>query len=107
MRILHLEYMLLTQQIPSIFNDVLGPVMRGPSSSHSAAANRIGRIARGLVGEPIKSLQVFYDPNGALVTTHTDQGTDFGLDRGIPGWAPDDERAPDHTKTLEGEGTLV
>ena len=34
----------------SIFNDVIGPVMRGPSSSHCAAALRIGRIARDLVG---------------------------------------------------------
>jgi D-tyrosyl-tRNA(Tyr) deacylase len=34
---------------PSIFNDVIGPVMRGPSSSHSAASVRIGRIARGLL----------------------------------------------------------
>ena len=107
MRILHLEYMPLTQQIPSIFNDVLGPVMRGPSSSHSAAANRIGRIARGLVGEPIKSLHVFYDPNGALVTTHKDQGTDLGLYSGILGWEPDDERLPDHPKALEEEGIVV
>ena len=35
----------------SIFNDVIGPVMRGPSSSHCAAALRIGRLARDLVGE--------------------------------------------------------
>jgi len=38
---------------PSVFNDVIGPVMRGPSSSHSAASNRIARIARDLVGEPV------------------------------------------------------
>ena len=38
---------------PSIFNDVLGPVMRGPSSSHSAAALRIGRICRDLMGGSI------------------------------------------------------
>ena len=35
---------------PSIFNDVIGPVMRGPSSSHCAAAVRIGRLARDLMG---------------------------------------------------------
>ena len=34
----------------SIFNDVLGPVMRGPSSSHTAGAYRIGTIARSLLG---------------------------------------------------------
>ena len=38
---------------PSIFNDVLGPVMRGPSGSHSAAANR-GQLTRNLVEEPTR-----------------------------------------------------
>ena len=79
---------------PSIFNDVLGPVMRGPSSSHSAAANRIARIARALVQEPVKKVIANYDPNGSLVTTHKEQGTDLGLYSGILGWEPDDERLP-------------
>ncbi|MFP6677656.1 MAG: hypothetical protein VB878_21395, partial [Pirellulaceae bacterium] len=86
---------------PSIFNDVLGPVMRGPSSSHSAAANRIGRLARQLVDEPIRSLTVTYDPNGSLVTTHRDQGSDMGLYSGILGWTPDDPRLPTFHKALE------
>ncbi|MEJ6700447.1 MAG: hypothetical protein QNL01_05690, partial [Akkermansiaceae bacterium] len=79
---------------PSIFNDVLGPVMRGPSSSHSAAANRMGRISRNLVGERVCKLIANYDPNGSLVTTHKDQGTDLGLYSGILGWEPHDARLP-------------
>ena len=39
----------MADQYPSIFNDVIGPVMRGPSSSHSAASVRIGRMDRGLM----------------------------------------------------------
>lgn len=85
---------------PSIFNDVLGPVMRGPSSSHSAAANRIGRLARDLAGEPVRRLAAFYDPNGSLVTTHKEQGTDLGLYSGILGWEPDDERLPTYPQAL-------
>ena len=92
---------------PSIFNDVLGPVMRGPSSSHSAAANRIGRLARDLAGEPIKKLVAKYDPNGSLVTTHLDQGTDMGLYSGILGWSPDDERLPGYLAALQEEGIEV
>ncbi|MDA7881149.1 L-serine ammonia-lyase, iron-sulfur-dependent, subunit alpha [Akkermansiaceae bacterium] len=92
---------------PSIFNDVLGPVMRGPSSSHSAAANRIGRIARDLVGEPIKKLIAKYDPNGSLVTTHKDQGTDMGLYSGILGWSPDDDRMTEFETALKDEGIEV
>ena len=48
-------------KVPSIFNDVLGPVMRGPSSSHSAASNRIGRLCRDLVGGDIASAQTHYE----------------------------------------------
>lgn len=89
---------------PSIFNDVLGPVMRGPSSSHSAAANRMGRIARDLADEPITKLIANYDPNGSLVTTHKDQGTDLGLYSGILGWEPHDERLPTYPEALKEAG---
>jgi L-serine dehydratase len=92
---------------PSIFNDVLGPVMRGPSSSHCAAANRIGRIARDLVGEPVRRLRAIYDPNGSLVTTHREQGTDLGLYSGILGWEPDDPRLPAYPSALREEGIEV
>jgi len=92
---------------PSIFNDVLGPVMRGPSSSHCAAANRIGRLARDLAQEPVVKLAASYDPNGSLVTTHKDQGTDLGLYSGILGWEPDDVRLPTYPAALRGEGIEV
>ncbi len=92
---------------PSIFNDVLGPVMRGPSSSHSAAANRIARIARNLTGERVCKLIANYDPNGSLVTTHKDQGTDLGLYSGILGWEPHDARLPTYPQALEKAGIEV
>jgi len=92
---------------PSIFNHVLGPVMRGPSSSHSAAANRIGRLAKDLVGAPIKKVVVRYDPNGSLVTTHQDQGTDLGLYSGLMGWMPEDSRIPGYAAALKEAGIEV
>jgi L-serine dehydratase len=92
---------------PSIFNDVLGPVMRGPSSSHSAAANRIGRIAKNLAEEPIRSVTVKYDPNGSLVTTHKDQGSDLGLNSGVLGWPPEDARLPTYPEALAEAGITV
>ena len=95
------------RSVPSIFNDVLGPVMRGPSSSHSAAANRIGRIARALAGEPLQKVTVSYDPNGSLVTTHKDQGSDLGLYGGILGWTPDDPRLPTYESALQEAGIEV
>ncbi len=92
---------------PSIFNDVIGPVMRGPSSSHSAAANRIGRLARALAGEEISRLVVRYDPNGSLVTTHKEQGSDLGLYGGLLGWTPDDPRLPGYEAALQDAGIEI
>ena len=48
----------------SIFNDVIGPVMRGASSSHCAAALRIGRLCRDLMNGEITHLLVEFDTNG-------------------------------------------
>ena len=69
----------------SIFNDVLGPVMRGPSSSHCAAALRIGRLARDLMGGKIERVLVEFDRSGSLPTTHDSQGSDMGLFGGLLG----------------------
>ena len=89
---------------PSIFNDVLGPVMRGPSSSHSAAALRIGRLCRDLMGGNIERAVIDYDPNGSLVTTHRSQGTDMGLYGGFLGWDADDSRLPDYQRHVDAAG---
>ena len=70
---------------PSIFNDVIGPVMRGPSSSHCAAAVRIGRMARDLMGGEIQDVLIEFDPDGSLATTHESQGSDMGLFGGLLG----------------------
>ena len=49
----------------SILNDVMGPVMRGPSSSHTAGSYRIGRMARSLFGEMPLSVTIRFDPEGS------------------------------------------
>lgn len=88
----------------SIFNDVIGPVMRGPSSSHCAAALRIGRLARDLMGGDIASVLVEFDRAGSLPTTHESQGSDMGLFGGLLGWDADDERLPDSARALAEAG---
>ncbi|CAN5515494.1 L-serine ammonia-lyase, iron-sulfur-dependent, subunit alpha [soil metagenome] len=92
---------------PSIFNDVIGPVMRGPSSSHCAASLRIGRLCRDLMGGDIGNILIEFDPNGSLATTHTDQGSDMGLFGGFLGFDADDERLPDAKMHLETENIAV
>jgi len=88
----------------SIFNDVIGPVMRGPSSSHCAAALRIGRLARDLMGGEIAEVLVEFDRAGSLPTTHESQGSDMGLFGGLLGWEADDERLPNSAQALTNGG---
>jgi L-serine dehydratase len=92
---------------PSIFNDVIGPVMRGPSSSHCAAALRIGRIARDLMGGRIDEIRIELDPHGSLATTHTSQGSDMGLFGGLLGWEATDERLAESAAAVQAAGIRV
>ena len=89
---------------PSIFNDVIGPVMRGPSSSHCAASLRIARICRDLMEGNMKDILIEFDPNGSLATTHKSQGSDMGLFGGFLGWEAYDERLPESEKYLSTAG---
>lgn len=92
---------------PSIFNDVIGPVMRGPSSSHCAAAVRIGRIARDLMNGVLDDVFIEFDSNGSLATTHESQGSDMGLFAGFLGWEPTDDRVIKSQKAIQEAGIQV
>jgi L-serine dehydratase len=94
----------VNKHIPSIFNDVVGPVMRGPSSSHSVAALRIGRICRDLMLESPGQVEVSYDVKDALATTHESQGSDMGMKGGLLGFEADDERILDPDPHLAEAG---
>ena len=91
----------------SIFNDVIGPVMRGPSSSHCAAALRIGRLALDLMGGKLTEVLVEFDRSGSLPTTHDTQGSDMGLFGGLMGWDAADERLPGSMQTLRDSGVDI
>mgnify|MGYP001806629340 CR=1 FL=1 len=92
---------------PSIFNDVIGPVMRGPSSSHCAASLRIGRICHDLMDGRISEIQIDFDPNGSLATTHKEQGSDMGLFGGFLGWEAYDERLVNSEMHIGAAGIKV
>jgi L-serine dehydratase len=94
-------------KIPSIFNDVIGPIMRGPSSSHCAAAVRIGKIARDLMDGKIEKVLVEFDPNGSLATTHKTQGSDMGLFGGLLGWDATDVRLVDAENAINQAGIEI
>ena len=80
---------------PSIFNDVLGPVMRGPSSSHTAASWRIGKLAMALLDDSLSHAVVEFDEEGAWAPNYEEQGTVIGMDGGLLGIDITDERIID------------
>lgn len=92
---------------PSIFNDVIGPVMRGPSSSHCAASLRIGRICHDLMDGSISKIEIDFDPNGSLATTHKEQGSDMGLFGGFLGWEAYDERLVNSEQHIGAAGIQI
>ncbi len=78
----------------SIFNDVLGPVMVGASSSHVAASARIGRIAACCLTKPTLEIRVEFSRNSSLAYTYHSHGSDMGFASGLIGLAMDDARVP-------------
>jgi L-serine dehydratase len=76
----------------SVF-DILGPVMIGPSSSHTAGAARLGKVARGIAGEDFTGVTFYL--HGSFAKTYRGHGTDRALAAGILGMETDDERLRD------------
>ncbi len=85
----------MSDNYKSIFNDVLGPVMVGASSSHVAAAARIGRIAACCLTQDTTEVQVEFCQNSALAYTYHSHGSDMGFAAGLIGLPMDDARVPD------------
>lgn len=85
----------------SIF-DILGPVMVGPSSSHTAGAVRIGLIGRKLLGAQPKRARIYL--HGSFAATGEGHGTDRGIVAGLLGMKPDDMRIPDSYEIAAAEG---
>ncbi|MBC5629248.1 L-serine ammonia-lyase, iron-sulfur-dependent, subunit beta [Clostridium sp. NSJ-6] len=85
--------------------DVLGPVMIGPSSSHTAGAARLGKIARTIVNQPIKDVTFLL--HGSFRETYKGHGTDRALVAGILGMLPDDVRLKDSIAIAESEGIAL
>ena len=70
--------------------DIVGPVMIGPSSSHTAGAVRLGLMARKILGE--EAVRAEINLHGSFAHTYRGHGTDKALLAGILGFAPEDER---------------
>lgn len=82
--------------------DILGPVMVGPSSSHTAGAVRIGNISRKLLADkPIKA-EIYL--HGSFALTGVGHGTDKAIVAGLLGMNTDDMRIPNSFEIAKEEG---
>lgn len=84
--------------------DIIGPVMVGPSSSHTAGAVRIGYVARMLLGEPVRRAEILL--YGSFLATGKGHGTDKALVAGLLGMEPDDIRIPDSFRLADASGVI-
>jgi L-serine dehydratase len=76
----------------SIFNHVIGPIMHGPSSSHTAGAYHIGKMAFSMLGSKPKKVIVSFDKDGSYGKVYHEQGVNLAFASGIMGWDIIDKR---------------
>lgn len=82
--------------------DIIGPVMVGPSSSHTAGACRLGLLARNLVGGTPQRARI--ELHGSFARTGEGHGTDKAIAAGLMGFKPDDERIRHALEIADREG---
>lgn len=82
--------------------DIVGPVMVGPSSSHTAGAVKIGLVARTLLGEDVAKAEILF--HGSFLATGKGHGTDKAIVAGLLGYTPDDKRIPNSLELAKQAG---
>ena len=88
----------------SVF-DIIGPIMVGPSSSHTAGAARIGKVVGSIFGEKPDKVDIYlYE---SFAKTYRGHGTDIALVGGLLGMEPDDQRLQDSLKIAHQQGIEV
>jgi len=99
--------MLIMKKLPGIFNDVTGPVMRGPSSSHTAASWRIAKISMDILNDKLQKALIEFDRDGAWAPNYREQGTTMGIDGGLLGLDITDERMKDTDQYAREKGIEI
>jgi L-serine dehydratase len=85
--------------------DVMGPVMVGPSSSHTAGTARLGRVAREILDQDPVEVHFYLHP--PLAATYRGHGSDFALVGGAIGLNVDDPRIPEAIRIAEQMGVTI
>jgi len=82
--------------------DIIGPIMVGPSSSHTAGAVKIGLVSKKLMVEKVVKADIYF--HGSFLATGKGHGTDKAVVAGLLGIAVDDSRVPFSFEIAEQEG---
>lgn len=82
----------MKRQSPSIFNDIVGPTMIGPSSSHTCAPSRIGFLSQQILQGKLKKATIAFAREGAYTLMYQGQRSDYGYINGLLGRRPEDPR---------------
>ncbi|MBF8435732.1 L-serine ammonia-lyase, iron-sulfur-dependent, subunit beta [Halanaerobiaceae bacterium Z-7014] len=85
--------------------DVMGPIIIGPSSSHTAGAAKLGRLARLIFDEKIEEAEIGL--HGSFASTGKGHGTDKALVGGLLGFKPDDPRIRESLKLADDNGVKI
>ena len=85
--------------------DIIGPVMGGPSSSHTAGAVKIGYVSRKLMAQPIVKAQILL--YGSFLATGKGHGTQIAIVAGLLGMKTDDCRIPDSFRLAKETGMEI
>lgn len=85
--------------------DILGPIMIGPSSSHTAGAARLGKIGREIADKSFNGVTFYL--HGSFAKTYKGHGTDRALVAGILGMEPSDERIKDSLNIAKEKGINI
>ncbi|MEG6521028.1 L-serine ammonia-lyase, iron-sulfur-dependent, subunit alpha [Desulfotomaculum sp. 1211_IL3151] len=82
----------MKRQNPSIFNDIVGPTMVGPSSAHTCGPARIGFLSRQFIHGNLTKAVIEFAKNGAYTDMYKGQHSDLGFVSGLLGFRPEDPR---------------
>jgi L-serine dehydratase len=94
----------LEEAMKGVF-DIIGPIMIGPSSSHTAGAARLGKLARAILGE--KPSKVVVKLHGSFAKTYRGHGTDKAIVAGLLDFSAEDERIPEALACATATGMEV
>lgn len=97
----------MERQQPSIFNDIVGPIMVGPSSSHTCGPSRIGFLCQQILHGTLRKAVIEFAKDGAYTLMYKGQRSDLGFINGLLGNRPDDPKLREAFKYAQDQNVDI